>query len=367
MTFQTRLLRKSYQTSFRLKKVSHSPVENAVVYVTMNASEADHEKNKLPVIQTTDPNGIFSVTELNFTGERLISAKANDKDGSDRIRVVLNNQFSDLPDSYPKIPQTVSLSTERPSAKVVNQNKLLAERSKVNRSTTEPFVDYQMEGELDEIVVIEEGLGEDWVASYFEDASGAVSRIKPSESDHLRDLNIEQLLHQLPGVRYNYITEELSIREGRYRPLIYVDGVEVDTQALIAISANDIETITVSRSVADLAIFGVDGAGGAIIVETKSGGGVQGRVRGLATKWIQGYQNPTSFYSPKYGITVPQEIDVQDQRITLHWEPQIDLSESPSSISFWTNDVPSTYRVVLQGITDSGIPFHETTTFTIEP
>jgi hypothetical protein len=347
--------------------IRQRPVENAIAYITMNATEADLENNELPVIQTTDENGAFTVNNLDFSGGKIISAKGNDEDGSDRVQVLLDNQFTGMADSYSSIPQTESLISAPVSAGTATENESLTRRSITNQTTTEQFVNYQMEGELDEIVVTDQGMGRDWVATYFEDPSGATTRVEPNESEALRDLNIEQLLNQLPGVRYNFATNDISIREGRYRPLIFVDGVEADAETLRQMITTDIKSITVARSTVDLAIFGSDGAGGAIIVETHSGGGVQERVRGYDTKWFKGYQASTSFYSPRYGITVPRELDVQDQRITLHWDPSVDLSSSSSQVNFWTNDVPSTYRIVLQGITDSGIPFHKTTTFKVEP
>ena len=133
------------------------------------------------------------------------------------------------------------------------------------------------------------------------------------------------------------------------------------------INTQDIKNITVARSSLDLAIYGARGAGGAIIITTRSGTGLSSRnERGTRTTYVEGFQEPTNFYSPKYGITVPKDIAQLDNRITLHWEPEFNFSDDNNTIEFWTSDVASQYRIVIEGITETGTPFYKTQTFITE-
>jgi hypothetical protein len=193
------------------------------------------------------------------------------------------------------------------------------------------------------------------------------------EADYLRDLPIEQILNQLPGVQYNSQSNSVTIRNsfssissGPLPPLILVDGVESDFQFLSGINTQDIKNITVARSSLDLAIYGARGAGGAIIITTRSGTGLTSQnERGTRTTFVEGYQEPTTFYSPKYGITVPKDIAQLDNRITLHWEPGVTFSGEDNTVEFWTSDVSSRYRIVIEGITETGTPFYKTQTFVV--
>jgi len=55
-----------------------------------------------------------------------------------------------------------------------------------------------------------------------------------------------------------------------------------------------------------------------------------------------------------------------DYRTTLHWEPEIRLSnDSNTEISFFTSDLKEEYIIEIEGITDSGIPVYTSSTFLV--
>ena len=75
---------------------------------------------------------------------------------------------------------------------------------------------------------------------------------------------------------------------------------------------------------------------------------------------FSGYYEPRIYYSPKHGTSL--ESDKQpDLRTTLYWEPNI-LLESNGSVllKFHNSDHASTIRVMVEGITSSGIPVTST-------
>ena len=66
-----------------------------------------------------------------------------------------------------------------------------------------------------------------------------------------------------------------------------------------------------------------------------------------------GFQNPTEFYAPKYDT--PARNNKPDLRTTIHWQPNITTDENgTASFSFYTADAPSTYTVVIEGMTEDG-------------
>jgi len=68
-----------------------------------------------------------------------------------------------------------------------------------------------------------------------------------------------------------------------------------------------------------------------------------------------GYAKNAEFYAPKYPTEESRKIINSDKRTTIHWEPNIRLNEKgETGLSFYTADRPSTYTVVIEGITDDG-------------
>jgi hypothetical protein len=66
-----------------------------------------------------------------------------------------------------------------------------------------------------------------------------------------------------------------------------------------------------------------------------------------------GFQKPAEFYAPKYDKT-EQQIK-PDLRTTIHWEPNLTTNEEgTATFSFYTADTPSTYTVLIEGITEDG-------------
>jgi uncharacterized protein YfaS (alpha-2-macroglobulin family) len=66
-----------------------------------------------------------------------------------------------------------------------------------------------------------------------------------------------------------------------------------------------------------------------------------------------GFQKPAEFYAPKYDKLA--QTTKPDLRTTIHWQPSLTTDENgTASFSFYTADVPGTYTVVIEGVTDCG-------------
>ena len=67
-----------------------------------------------------------------------------------------------------------------------------------------------------------------------------------------------------------------------------------------------------------------------------------------------GWQKPAKFYSPKYDTPESKKSKVDDNRITLYWNPAVKLDENgEATISFYTSDSDSQYRIEVEGRSSS--------------
>jgi hypothetical protein len=341
------------------------PLEDATVVFSIGSEHEDLE------LITTDEDGRFMLTDLQINGSQLITVRANDSRGRDRLRIELDEQFTNLPPFDGVITQR-EFRLEDTETEVTAS---LDERAIQVQIDTERFVDAQMFGELDEIEVLAE---REPAADRFERGLRAgerpSQRLDFDEQPHMADIPFIQALNQLSGV--SIVGNTITINTGFTNiggaslpsPLILIDNIEADFEDLRMLSSLDVQTVNVFRRSSELGFFGASGAGGVLSIRTRRGdGGSQANMRGLITANVEGFSAPSQFYAPRYGITVPRDIEQTDSRITLFWDPELKLSDNETVVRFWTNDVPSTYRIVVQGITENGIPFFETSLISVTP
>ena len=140
--------------------------------------------------------------------------------------------------------------------------------------------------------------------------------------------------------------------------LLLLDGFPVDIDMILAIPMIDVDVIEYINhyNVTATAMFGSRGANGIISVFTKKGGahlGMKTYVQGTLASRIMGFSSYREFYSPVY---TPENIDagLPDRRITLYWNPDIELREGGTMVSFFTSDDYSRYKIIVEGISSTG-------------
>ena len=80
-------------------------------------------------------------------------------------------------------------------------------------------------------------------------------------------------------------------------------------------------------------------------------------INSMAEVVVPGYATPVEFYAPNY--SVQNDRSKKDNRTTIAWVPSLQSnSMGDASISFWTADRQSDYRVVIEGITLDGELLH---------
>lgn len=144
------------------------------------------------------------------------------------------------------------------------------------------------------------------------------------------------------------------------RAEIFIDEIRSDPAFLDAISINEIAMVKVIKGSAYALQAGVV-AGGIIAIYTyRMGVRIPSKKEpSLPNNKIRGYDTVKKFYLPDYkSKDLPQpEVDNREQ---LLWQTLLFPSDSSerSSVMFYNNDNAKQFRIIVQGITDKGIPVY---------
>ncbi len=142
-------------------------------------------------------------------------------------------------------------------------------------------------------------------------------------------------------------------------PLVMMDGIPMVGSAgdiLQSIDATTVETIEVT--VRTNPLFGSQGVNGVIAIFTRRGVGSAyiPPQRSIQVVKVQGYSRPDKFLYPDYAN---RKLDHSktDYRSILYWNPQVNIDETGGdTVSFYTSDLQTRYRVVVEGITEDNQP-----------
>lgn len=156
---------------------------------------------------------------------------------------------------------------------------------------------------------------------------------------------------------------------GSIAPLFLLDGNPVDSITINQLTANEIVFVDVLKGPIT-AMYGSRGSNGVIAFYTYGPTGIdevkEERSPDVTNFKIKGFSKTREFFSPNYSIAKPKH-DRADYRTTLHWLPNIEISDSNSSnFSFYTGDVPGTYIIKIEGITFDGQPVNTMQSFMVE-
>lgn len=142
-------------------------------------------------------------------------------------------------------------------------------------------------------------------------------------------------------------------------PLILLNGMNVGWEGIMSLPVEWIERIDGLRpGSAAAAAWGERGKGGVIsvITRTDAPSTVKKYVYHSANIRLSGYSEPRIFYSPKHHTTLESDYK-PDLRTTLFWEPNIKLeTEKTYFLNYFNADNSSTVKIIVEGITSTGIP-----------
>ena len=174
-----------------------------------------------------------------------------------------------------------------------------------------------------------------------------------SEIDRIPTYSMNALLSRM-GVRID-LDGDLFISQFGYEQCpakILVD--DVPTKSIDWLEVTDIAQVDLLTSPINLVSFGGGAACGAIAIYTRDGTSSALRRNPNINSIVPlGFQKPVEFYAPPYDS--PYQNTMPDLRTTIYWQPNLTADESgTASFSFYTADTPSTYSVVIEGVTWDG-------------
>ncbi len=138
--------------------------------------------------------------------------------------------------------------------------------------------------------------------------------------------------------------------------LLLLDGFPVSKDVYLSIPMSDIDIVEVLKNPSEVSIFGMRGMGGVVSIFTKKGGASDYSdkyIPGTIAEKLAGYASNRVFYSPRYSkknINSPKP----DHRIVQFWEPNIFTEKGNASVTFFSSDDISRYKVYVEGITSEG-------------
>ena len=314
-------------------------------------------------LTATDKDGTFLFDDLEYPDSTSFYIQALGKKGSSSVEIVLD------PESFPApvhAPQSLDTDKSATDGEMKSEfvSKALITKAEQRSMNDENMREYDL-GEV-EVTAPRIERQEDKARLQFWANAKSDATIRREEIEKHSFTHVAEYLRLIPGVQvhggiigrpYNISIRGVSAT----RPLIVVDGItlydEVGFDTLGDVSVNDIESIDVFKG-ASAAIFGARGGGGVISITTR-----RARVNHVDERndlnytvfTPFGYQKPVEFYSPKYETQEARQSPLSDYRTTIFWKPDVVISDDgEASFEFYTADFPTTYSVVIEGITGDG-------------
>ncbi len=133
---------------------------------------------------------------------------------------------------------------------------------------------------------------------------------------------------------------------------VIVNGVDFGIQGfnLENVTVSDIQSVEIFREIPDMAAHRIKEGAGVINLTLKHDANIKSP--GIISFEPKGFAVTRTFYSPKYNVKPDEN---QDLRTTVFWEPNlITDKEGKGKISYFNNDVPGIYRVVIEGMDVDG-------------
>ncbi len=289
----------------------------------------------------TDKEGNFRFNNLFFAEDTRFVVEARSAQDKKNVRIEVD-----------RVPQQLVTKNKNAADVEININKTVLpylQNSRINRDELKKYGLIRKSILLQEVIVIEKKPA----IKNSNNLNGAGNADQVIRGEALATCySLAQCLEgRLVGVLfrngYAYSTRGGGIMQ------IMIDGTFVQPDYLNYIAPADVETIEVLRSGSYLAIYGLRGGNGIIMINTKRGESrynPDSYARGIASYSPLGYHLSREFYSPDYD-NPKTNANMRDLRTTVYWKANIITdANGKASISFFNADAPGTYRTVVEGI-----------------
>jgi hypothetical protein len=139
---------------------------------------------------------------------------------------------------------------------------------------------------------------------------------------------------------------------------IELNGALISPLAAEAIIPELIEVIDIKRGLYSTAVYGEAGNGGVISIITRDPQKTSRKVHvaGILQVDHPGYHKARTFYAPDYNDP-SEDKDKPNYRTCLYWNPDAALDNQPTPVQFFTGDKLSEFLIIVEGISETGLPF----------
>ncbi|HMQ00339.1 MAG TPA: hypothetical protein PKC24_11205, partial [Cyclobacteriaceae bacterium] len=154
-------------------------------------------------------------------------------------------------------------------------------------------------------------------------------------------------------------------RSGSSDPLLIIDGVMTnDIDFFLNLNPSSVMRVSLINSLKKMEYFGVIGRNGIVVVDTKIPGHAAQVPRPSNTFNLMGLSKSVEFPLKQSPNSVQNRMP--DIRSTLYWNGLGKTNEKgEAGISFFCSDDTGFYKVIAEGFTASGLPFHVETDFEV--
>lgn len=221
---------------------------------------------------------------------------------------------------------------------------------------------------LDEVTVTAQSRQKYKESSYYSPIS-ATAVFTAEEIEESGVNSLRSLLYRMPGIIVR--SDRVTTTRSDMPVLFVIDNMNFDdfSNRLDDIDITSIESIFIVRDNLSMPGYYPD-TNGAVVITTKIGGykGKARRPPNIDTIVPLGYQQAVEFYSPVYETLDQKESSSPDLRTTIFWKPDVVFSEEgKANINFYSADIPTTYQVVGEGVSDDGRIVRFTQEIIVEP
>ena len=142
-------------------------------------------------------------------------------------------------------------------------------------------------------------------------------------------------------------------------PLFVVDGTAVDEISFV--NPNDVARIDVISDGMAGGMYGMRAANGVILIYTRRFRTKFNNLVFAKNMLMRGLQADVPFYSPNYSVPKADHKEI-DRRTTIYWNPEIITDENgEATVSFYTADRATNYKIVVEGVTQGNAGHSEAT------
>jgi len=337
-------------------RIFNAPVSDSEILMMMKGGGAG--------VTSTDRNGFFDVSELEFPDSTTFYIRALDNRGRDNVKLTVDHE------SFPSLvytPKSPTSIISLPAAETKDEPGIgvFMEKAEQRAKFDEDIWMLQLQ-EVAITALRKERKDNPRVQFWANKSSDVTITRSDIEKYQFSSKYIGEMIRMLsPGVVL--IDEKIvSIRGGTLDTgedgkraaapaLLVIDGIVREDYGAWEISMNEVESVDVFKG-ASAAAFGMRGANGVVSITTRRGKDATIIEKSNYVVYNPlGYQMPVEYYTPKYETLEAKRSAIPDFRTTVFWKPNVVISEDGKvTFEFYTSDFRTTYSVVIEGITNNG-------------